>query len=117
MPKRRRTGPAEIDFGSDLDVGDNDDRSGKEKNRRDERDAEGEDEDAEGDEDVDPISLGSPAHADVVRPKSFAEIEGEEKAEGDGLDDFEAELMHGFFDDGPGNAVAEEEESDVSEAE
>lgn len=75
-----------------------------------------EDRDAEGDEDVVPMSLGSPAHE--ARPKSFAEIEqgGHEGKDGDGVDDFEAELMQGFFDDVPGNAV-DEDESDVSEAE
>jgi hypothetical protein len=111
VPKRRRSGPAEIDFGSDMDVG------GNEKDE--DRDAEGEsDRDAEGDEDVVPMSLGSPAHGTAAaRPKSFAEIEkGGEDKEGDGVDDFEAEMMQGFFDDVPGNTV-EEDESDVSEAE
>lgn len=89
-------------------------------NEKDEdRDAEGEsDRDAEGDEDVVPMSLGSPAHGTAgARPKSFAEIEkGGEDKEGDGVDDFEAEMMQGFFDDVPGNTV-EDDESDVSEAE
>ena len=70
----------------------------------------------EDDVDVEPMVLGSPAHADVQPPRGMGEVSGESPAgEGEAEDEddmeaaFEAEMMQGLEDD--------EDESEVSEAE
>ena len=119
VPRARRgAAPAEIDFG-DADDGGGERGRGQDALAHEEEDDDDEDEDEDGDGDVVPMSLGSPAHGAVRKMGEIAAADGGD--DGDGVDDFEAEMLQGFLDgdDGlPQSAVVEdEEESDVSEAE